>query len=170
MKSKMLSLGVVLVFHAGIHCYAMERWAALAQIESGNNDHALGAAGEVSRYQIKPRVWQRYAPAAANWRSAEQSLRIAQAAMRDRCADFQRAFRRPPTDFEFYVLWNAPAQIKKPSPAVKKRAQRFCNLLKSEFPASAASTDTNTSTLRTEPWVPAQAAKTNASEVKLSLN
>jgi hypothetical protein len=137
MKAKMASLGVLLVFSAGVHGRAMERWAALAQIESGNNDHALGLAGEVSRYQIKPRVWHRYAPATANWRSVEQSLPIAKAAMRDRCAAFERNFRRPPTDFEFYVLWNAPGQIRKPSAVVTKRAQRFCNLMKSEAEASA---------------------------------
>ena len=132
MKSTLVSLGVVLLFGASLQARAMERWAALAQIESGNNDHALGAAGEVSRYQIKPRVWYRYAPATANWHSAEQSLSIAKAAMHDRCAGFQRAFRRPPTDFEFYILWNAPAQIRKPSSAVRRRAERFCNLVTSD--------------------------------------
>jgi len=131
-KSMMVSLGVVLMLGSSSHCRAMERWAALAQIESGNNDHALGMAGEVSRYQIKPRVWHRYASASANWRNAEQSLPIAKAAMRDRCASFQRTFRRPPTDFEFYVLWNAPGQIRKPSQTVTKRAQRFCNLVNSD--------------------------------------
>src|SRR5438046_312562 len=134
MKSTMVSLGVVLALSAGMRTHAMERWAALAQLESGNNDHALGLAGEISRYQIKPRVWHRYAPASANWRNAEQSLPIAKAAMRDRCAAFERNFRRPPTDFEFYVLWNAPGQIRKPSQAVTKRAQRFCNLVKSDRP------------------------------------
>jgi hypothetical protein len=116
----------------------MERWAALAQIESGNNDHALGAAGEISRYQIKPRVWHRYAPLSANWHSAEQSLPIAKAAMRERCANFEHTFGRPPTDFEFYVLWNAPAQIRKPSSAVSKRAQRFCNLVQANTDVAAA--------------------------------
>jgi hypothetical protein len=133
MKSAMVTLGLALVFGACLHSHAMERWTALAQIESGNNDHALGLAGEVSRYQIKPRVWHRYASADANWRNAAQSLPIAKAAMRDRCAAFQRTFRRPPTDFEFYVLWNAPGQIRKPSQAVRKRAQRFCNLVNSDL-------------------------------------
>ena len=136
MKATMVSVGVVFLF-----CFpgrAMERWAALAQIESGNNDHALGAAGEISRYQIKPRVWNRYAPAMANWHNAEQSLPIAKAAMRDRCASFQRTFRRSPTDFEFYILWNAPAQIRKPSASVTKRAQRFCNLVNSDMAATPA--------------------------------
>jgi len=136
-----VSLGVVVMLGAFSHCRAMERWAALAQIESGNNDHALGLAGEVSRYQIKPRVWHRYASASANWRNAEQSLPIAQAAMRDRCAAFQRTFRRPPTDFEFYVLWNAPGQIRKPSQTVTKRAQRFCNLVNSDLNAGSGLMD-----------------------------
>jgi hypothetical protein len=30
---------------------------ALSQVESGDNDLAVGAAGEVSRYQIKPLTW-----------------------------------------------------------------------------------------------------------------
>lgn len=160
MKSKMLSLGMVFSCSLGLHGHAMERWAALAQIESGNNDHALGAAGEISRYQIKPRVWHHYASASANWRSVEQSLPIAQAAMRDRCAGFERNFRRPPTDFEFYVLWNAPAQIRRPSAAVRKRAQRFCNLLKSDAASSTAGV---------ESMAPAPVANTNSSEVSLSL-
>ena len=143
MKWKLLILLVVVVLSAGFNVSGMERWAALAQIESGNNDHALGAAGEISRYQIKPRVWHRYAPSTANWRNAEQSLPIAQAAMRDRCTNFQKTFSRSPTDFEFYVLWNAPAQIRKPSPAVTKRAHRFCNLLKSG-PEAAAGRDAAT--------------------------
>jgi hypothetical protein len=34
-----------------------------------------------------------------------------------------------PTDFEFYVLWNAPWQVDHPSPAVTERARRFSNLI-----------------------------------------
>jgi hypothetical protein len=167
MKSKMVSLGAVLVFSAGVCGHAMERWAALAQIESGNNDHALGLAGEISRYQIKPRVWHRYAPATANWRNAEQSLPIAKAAMRDRCANFERAFRRPPTDFEFYILWNAPAQIRKPSAAVAKRAQRFCNLVGSDTDVTGGAIEFAPSLNPATP-LPPQGVP-NAPELKLSL-
>ena len=35
--------------------------AALSSVESSNNDLAVGAAGEVSRYQISPLVWRAYA-------------------------------------------------------------------------------------------------------------
>lgn len=31
--------------------------AAIAQIESQNNDHAIGRLGEISRYQIRPHIW-----------------------------------------------------------------------------------------------------------------
>ena len=48
--------------------------------------------------------------------------------MEYRCAAFERALHRPPTDFEFYILWNAPAQVQRPSKAVSKRAERFSNL------------------------------------------
>ncbi len=107
----------------------MDRWAALSQIESGDNDLAIGAEGEVSRYQMKRELWRRYAPASANWNKREDALSVAQQMMKERCAAFERAFHRPPTDFEFYVLWNAPAAIERPPKAVCERAERFCNLV-----------------------------------------
>ena len=107
----------------------MDRWAALSQLESGNNDLVRGAAGEVSRYQVRPEIWQQYAASNLNWLVPADALRVAQKIMRERCADFERTLRRQPTDFEFYVLWNAPARIAEPARAVRKRAERFCNLV-----------------------------------------
>jgi hypothetical protein len=109
---------------------ALDRWSALAMIESGNNDGAVGAAGEVSRYQIKPAVWRRYAPAKGGWENPRVALLVARQAMRQRIAAFEREHRRSPTDFEFYVLWNAPAQVVGPSKVVSERARRFCNLVR----------------------------------------
>ena len=108
---------------------AMDRWSALSQIESGDDDRAVGAAGEVSRFQIKPELWQRYAPAGSDWTNAEDALCVAKEAMRERCAAFERSAHRPPTDSEFFILWNAPAEINHPSKAVLGRAERFCNLI-----------------------------------------
>ncbi len=116
----------------------MDRWAALSQIESGDKDTAVGAAGEVSRYQIKPEVWRRFAAAAADWARADDALAVAKEVMRERCAEFEKTCHRLPTDFEFYVLWNAPAQIDRPSPVVAERAFRFCNLVKGQGNPSAA--------------------------------
>ncbi len=111
---------------------AMERWAALSQLESGDNDRVVGTAGEVSRFQIKREVWKRYAQAKASWRNPADSLAVAQGVMSDRCTEFERRFHRPPTDFEFYVLWNAPAQIHRPTREVRNRAGRFCQLIRKE--------------------------------------
>jgi hypothetical protein len=127
MRLKFLLLLAAVV--VGLQVQAMDRWIALSQIESGDNDRAVGAAGEISRYQIKPEVWQRYAPVRANWEEQKEALAVAKVIMEQRSVDFQRTVGRVPTDFEFYVLWNAPARVGKPSPAISERAQRFCNLV-----------------------------------------
>ncbi len=120
---------VTLLFAAQVP--AMDRWAALAEIESNNNDNALGSAGEISRYQVRPEIWRRYAPAKANWRNASDALPVAKQIMRERLAEFERRFGRSPSDFEFYILWNAPRQIRRPVKAVRRRAERFSNLVAS---------------------------------------
>jgi hypothetical protein len=128
MKPKVTLLAVAL---AGM-CFSsagLDRWAALSQIESGDNDRAIGKKGEISRYQILPEVWEEFAPEKANWESPKEALAVAKEAMKKRCTEFEQTFHRAPTDFEFYVLWNAPAQIERPGSAVSKRAKRFCNLL-----------------------------------------
>jgi hypothetical protein len=107
-----------------ITCQSMDRWPALSQIESGDNDAAIGRAGEVSRYQILPALWSGGSP-----RDSKCALAQAKSIMRHRCERFADRFNRTPTDFEFYVLWNAPAQIARPSKAVTERAQRFANLV-----------------------------------------
>jgi hypothetical protein len=50
--------------------------------------------------------------------------------MRARLAQFEQTHRRMPNDFEFYVLWNAPAEVDHPVPCVVERAQRFVNLVR----------------------------------------
>lgn len=118
-----------LLFGASFQVQAMDRWSALSQLESGDDDWAVGSAGEISRYQIKPEVWRRYAAANADWRKPDEALPVAREAMRERCAAFERVVHRPPTEVEFYILWNAPAQIQRPGKAVSGRAERFCNLV-----------------------------------------
>jgi hypothetical protein len=129
MKVKMSIAAVGLLLGLCLELRARDRWSALSQIESGDNDCAVGSAGEISRYQMKPEVWRCYAPATADWSKPDDALLVAREAMQERCAAFERAVRRPPTDFEFYILWNAPAQIQRPSKAVSERAKRFCNLI-----------------------------------------
>ena len=115
---------------------ALDRWAALSQIESRNNDNAVGAAGEISRYQVRREVWLKLAAPGADWLKPQDALAVAQQVMKERCAQFEKAHHRSPTDFEFYVLWNAPAQIIHPSKAVRERAERFSNLVSAKDLAS----------------------------------
>jgi hypothetical protein len=103
---------------------AMDRWAALAMLESGGDDNNVGPAGEVSRYQIRPELWQNGDP-----HDPHVALANAQHIMAPRMAAFEKAHGRAPDDFEFYVLWNAPAQIDHPRPRVADRARRFANLV-----------------------------------------
>ncbi len=103
---------------------AMDRWAALSMIESGDNDFAVGPGGEISRYQIRPQLWP-----GGNPTNAQIALTVAQQIMLPRIEEFRRSHQRMPTDFEFYVLWNAPWQADHPSAAVTERARRFSNLV-----------------------------------------
>jgi hypothetical protein len=106
--------------------FAMDRWQALSMIESGNDDHAVGSVGEISRYQIRPELWP-----GGNPHNPQQALKAAQTTMNPRLERFQRMHKRQPTDFEFYVLWNAPWVVDHPSATIKERAQRFANLVQS---------------------------------------
>jgi len=129
MRLKVLITTVALGFEVSLKVQAMDRWAALSQLETRDNDNAVGTAGEVSRYQIKPKLWRRYAPSDANWKNPVEALAAARELMKERCTRFESVFNRPPTDFEFYVLWNAPSQIKRPRKVVRERAERFSRLV-----------------------------------------
>jgi hypothetical protein len=107
--------------------FSMDRWAALSMLESGNNDYAVGSHGEVSRYQIRPVLWPGGDP-----KDAESALTAAQKIMAERVSKFTQSHGRVPTDFEFYVLWNAPVQLGHPSSVVSERAIRFANLVQRE--------------------------------------
>ena len=103
---------------------AMDRWAALSMIESGDNDRAIGPGGEISRFQIQPVLWP-----GGNPTNKQIALAAAQKIMLPRIEEFKQSHQRMPTDFEFYILWNAPWQVDHPSATVTERARRFSNLI-----------------------------------------
>jgi hypothetical protein len=109
---------------------ALDRWTALAMVESNSNDHAVGRAGEISRYQIRPELWPGGSPL-----DAGIALTNAQRIMSVRLARFEQSHGRRPDDFEFYILWNAPAQTDHPHHIVAERARRYMNLVDSAAPA-----------------------------------
>ena len=112
------ALGVV------VSASGMNRWDALSMLESGNDDSAVGRCGEISRYQIRAELWP-----GGNPQNAHAALAVARNIMQSRTQEFQRTHGRTPSDFEFYVLWNAPAQVDHPVSCVVERAQRFVNLV-----------------------------------------
>jgi hypothetical protein len=111
-------------FGLAMTALAMDRWAALSMIESGDDDHAIGPGGEVSRFQIQRKLWPGGDP-----QNPQVALAVSQEIMRPRLAGFQQSHKREATDFEFYVLWNAPWQADHPSTVVTERARRFANLV-----------------------------------------
>jgi hypothetical protein len=109
---------------------AMDRFAALSMIESGDYDFARGQHTEVSRYQIRREVWMQATNAPLELATnAAVALDVARVIAEKRCLEFEKKHGRTPTDFEFYVLWNAPTQIDNPGRAVRKKAERFVNLI-----------------------------------------
>ena len=108
-----------------INAPAMDRWSALSMIESGDDDRAVGTHGEVSRFQIRPELWP-----GGNSQDMRDALAAAREVMKPRLEAFEKSHRRPATDFEFYVLWNAPWEADHPSKAVTERAHRFSNLVR----------------------------------------
>ena len=110
---------------SAIGAQAMDRWSALSMIESGDNDSVVGPGGEVSRFQIRPELWP-----GGNSQDPRDALAAAREIMKPRLEEFLKSHKRPATDFEFYVLWNAPWQADHPSKAVTERALRFANLVR----------------------------------------
>lgn len=130
---KFLTCFCVAAFSLVLNASAMDRWVALSMIESGDNDYAVGNAGEISRYQIKPQFWHGGDPS-----NAHAALVTASEIMHKRIGSFERTHGRAPNDYEFYILWNAPGQVNHPCAVVRERARRFENLIqKPDYPQYA---------------------------------
>jgi hypothetical protein len=109
--------------------FSMDRLSALSMLETGNDDQAVGSAGEISRFQVKKAEWQSVTNS-ANYADCETARVVMIHIMDKRIQAFHDHFGRSPTDFEFYALWNAPSQALqgKLSSKVAARCQRFANL------------------------------------------
>jgi hypothetical protein len=109
--------------------WGMDRLSALSMLETGDNDRAIGRAGEISRYQVLRREW-RSVTNSARYADSETARTVVLRIMERRIGAFQATFKRAPTDFEYYALWNAPSQVmqRRVSRRVAERSQRFANL------------------------------------------
>ena len=108
---------------------------AISMIESGNDDAAVGSAGEVSRYQIRPRVWRQFSQSRA-YDDARVAEWVARQYLDWLAAYLNQRAGRVADDFDLYMMWNAgPAYYsrigfsrQRVHPVVRERAQRFVNL------------------------------------------
>jgi hypothetical protein len=117
----------------------MDRLSALSMLETGNNDRMVGRAGEISRYQILKSEW-RSVTNSVRWTDPRVAKDVTLQLLERRVKQFRSKHSREPSDFEFYVLWNAPAQVlvrDKVSKVVAERAERYANLCSIQ-PAPAA--------------------------------
>jgi len=126
-------LTILFICTVSIQLPAMDRFAALSMLESGDNDKAVGAFGEVSRYQMTPSVWKKYSNVTLRPTDPIDAEIVAGYVMQDRCADYENIFGRHPNDFAWYLLWHRPAVIishntRHITRAELDRAKRFANL------------------------------------------
>lgn len=119
--------------------------AALSQMESADNDQAVGRNGEVSRYQIMPVLWRKEevgmmndeGPKAKAGRFAfagspadpALAARVASEIWQNRVDVFRLAYRREPNLRELYLCWHRPARVLNPRARERARAVRFENLV-----------------------------------------
>jgi hypothetical protein len=137
MKTKLIILFILTLaysVHAQQTSLEAERFKALSQIESGDNDLKPGKDGERGRYQMTYRSWCEYEPKECwpNFRymtNADFALAAAEGVMSIRVMEFMRRSTRWPTDTEWCLLWHAPARIHKPTVADKDYCTRFYNIL-----------------------------------------
>ncbi len=98
--------------------------AALSQIESGDNDQAIGKAGEVSRWQCRAQFYAGKHPS-----DPDEARPLVFKLLESRCEKFAAANHRNPTPVEIELLWNRPAHVLHPSNRELERARRFENLV-----------------------------------------
>jgi hypothetical protein len=120
---------VMLLALCPVMSFGMDRLAALSMIETGNNDRVVGRAGEISRYQILKREW-RTVTSSTRYTDPKVARAVTLQLIDRRTKAFESVYNRPPTDFEFYGLWNAPTQVLKGrvSRTVAERCRRYANL------------------------------------------
>jgi len=127
---------ILLLCGSGLSVEAgLTKLQAISMVESGNNDYAVGGAGEISRYQIKPKVWRQYSRSTA-YANTRVSSWVAEQHLQYLERQFKSNTGREPTDFDRYVMWNggfpyyarihfSPRAVKL---VIRERARRYANL------------------------------------------
>ena len=114
---------------------------ALSEFESHNNDRARGKGGELSRFQIPPKIWAHYT-SSRDYTNAAVARGVAARICQEQEQGFRRATRRNPTNQELFLLWAAPSkfrsmhyQYSRVSSGTRKNAERFAAIANSRMVA-----------------------------------
>src|SRR5262249_16869603 len=173
-KSSFMRIAILVTLLSAASAQAgLSRLEALGMIESGDNDKAVGRAGEISRYQIQPWIWRRY-DTSEEYENRHVARRVAQLHLTELERVFRRCAGRELSDFDLYVLWNAgptyyasvgwrPARV---NPIVRERANRYVNLRHREDPRPSVKLQT---AALPEPVAPPAAATTFANPFSLDV-
>jgi hypothetical protein len=111
--------------------------AGVAKLRRCSADQKRGSAGEVSRFQILPRIWRDYSHS-RDYSDPNLAWTVAQKILDDRAQWYRQATGREPTTFDLYVMWNAPGHYehvnferKRVRRVISEKAERFTNLVES---------------------------------------
>lgn len=109
---------------------------ALGQLESGEDDRAVGASGEITRYQILPEVFAQFGGRWNYRMDREHAWYVARKILRSRMQTAVQVLGSRPSPEMIYLLWNAPRVARAAkydftrvtNPVLRDRATRFSNL------------------------------------------
>lgn len=109
---------------------------ALGQLESGENDFAVGASGEITRYQILPEVFAQFGGRWNYRMDKHHAWWVARKILRSRMQTAVQVLGSRPSPEMIYLLWNAPRVARATkydfarvtNPVLRDRATRFSNL------------------------------------------
>lgn len=124
MRGKACAKGVKMI-HAVIT--AAQLWA-LGQLESGGDDGAVGLKGEISRWQVMPKLWQENAPGTCDPRHAAEAIVVVKKIWQARVNQFEKVHQKTPSLEELALLWHSPKHVENPAPRQWDYAVRFKNL------------------------------------------
>jgi hypothetical protein len=155
----------VLFFALALGCAAAGMPAglreALAEFETGTTspvvsegDYAVGRHKEVSRFQIRPEIWQEYSES-REYHDPDAAWSVAVRILEERKQAFCKATNRDWDSVDIYLMWNAPGSYQRAnwererlSATVLKRAQRFANLMQERESRRVAAKPVSSETVR----------------------
>lgn len=131
----MWKTAVILMLAATSGQAGLSKLEAISMIETADRDCAVGRAGERSRYQIMPRVWESYT-SSREYKNPQVARGVAERHLAVLEETYRKATGCVPSDFDRYVLWNGGptyyAKInfdaKRVHPVIRERAERYVNL------------------------------------------